>query len=175
MPGFSFQGRKKARRKEVSGMYTTITIGCVLRSKGHGYWGIGSRASAYEALEIMAEKEIGALMVVDEGKLVGVFSERDYARKVILKGKSSKTTTVEELMSSPPICGGPHLTLKEAMVLMTANRIRHLPVLDNGQLTGVVTIGDVVNAIITCQAAEISQLENYITCNDYAARLVASS
>lgn len=155
-------------------MNMAITVSQVLRSKGHGFFAIGPQATAYEALEIMAERDVGALLVIDEGKLVGIFSERDYARKVILKGKSSKNTTVAELMSSPPICAGPELTLQDCMMLMTSNYIRHLPVLDKGLLTGVVSIGDVVQAVISEQETTIQTLENYITGNDYGARIAVS-
>lgn len=149
-------------------MYTSSTVKDILRSKGHGYLGIMPDATAYAALEIMAVKDVGALLVMDAGKLVGVFSERDYARKVILKGKSSRTTTVGELMSSPPICASPELTIGECMVMMNSNHIRHLPVMHNGEVTGVVSIGDVVGAIIRSQEATITQLESYITGDDYA-------
>jgi len=148
-------------------MFTSLTIGQVLRSKGHGFFGIGSRATAYEALEIMADKGVGALLVVDEGRLVGVFSERDYARKVILKGKSSKTTLVAELMSSPPIVVAPNISIHDCMVQMANNHVRHLPVLDNNVLMGVVSIGDVVNAIIASQESAIQDLENYVTDGGY--------
>lgn len=144
-----------------------ITVKDVLRSKGSGFFGVGPAASVYDALEMMAEKNVGALLVMENGKLVGVFSERDYARKVILKGKSSKTTTVGELMSSPPICGGPNLTLKECMLLMGSNHIRHLPVLDRGALVGVLSIKDVMNAVIAAQDTAIWQLQNYIAGNEY--------
>jgi len=156
-------------------MYTSITVGEVLREKGRGFWSIAPHATAYEALEIMADRNVGALLVIENGKLVGVFSERDYARKVILKGKASRTTTVGELMSGPPICASPELTLRDCMVLMTANHVRHLPVLDDGALAGVVSIGDVVNTIISAQECTIRQLENYITGDDYAARTIAHS
>ena len=149
-------------------MYTSATVRDILRSKGHGYLGIMPDATAYTALEIMAEKDVGALLVMDGGKLVGVFSERDYARKVILKGKSSRTTTVGELMSSPPICASPELTIGECMVLMNSNHIRHLPVVAGSEIIGVVSIGDVVGAIIRSQEATITQLESYITGDDYA-------
>ncbi|MEK6699620.1 MAG: CBS domain-containing protein [Nitrospirota bacterium] len=155
-------------------MNMAITVSQVLRSKGHGFFAISPQATAYEALEIMADRDVGALLVIDEGKLVGIFSERDYARKVILKGKSSKSTTVAELMSSPPICAGPELTLQDCMVLMTSNHIRHLPVLDKGLLTGVVSIGDVVQAVISEQETTIQTLENYITGNEYGARIAVS-
>ena len=148
-------------------MNTMLTVNQVLQSKSHGCWSIGPRATAYEALEIMADRDVGALLVIEGGKLVGIFSERDYARKVILKGKSSKDTMVRELMSRPPICAGPHLTLKDCMVLMTSNHIRHLPILDSGTLIGILSIGDVVNAVISEQDTTINMLENYISGNDY--------
>jgi signal-transduction protein with cAMP-binding, CBS, and nucleotidyltransferase domain len=152
-------------------MNTTITVNQVLQSKGHGCWSIGPRATTYEALELMADKDVGALLVIDGGKLIGIFSERDYARKVILKGKSSRNTTVGELMSRPPICAGPNLTIKDCMVLMTSNHIRHLPILDKGTLVGIVSLGDVVSAVIADQDTTINMLENYITGNDYTARV----
>ena len=102
-------------------MYTSITVKQVLRTKGQGFLAIGPEATAYDVLQLMAEKNIGALLVVDNGRLIGVFSERDYARKVILKGKSSKNTPVRELMSSPPISVASDTTLRDCMVLMTDN------------------------------------------------------
>ncbi len=144
-------------------MNTPITVRQVLRSKGHEYWSITPSALAYEALELMAEKNVGALLVVEKGILVGVFSERDYARKVILRGKSSKNTSVGELMTRDPICIEPDKSLRECMVLMTRNHIRHLPVMDGSMLTGVVSIGDVVNTIISEQEHTIQDLETYIT------------
>jgi len=154
-------------------MYSAITVREILRNKGHGYLGMPPGATAYAALEVMADQDVGAILVLDEGKLVGVFSERDYARKVILKGKSSRSTTVGELMSAPPITIAPEITLQECMVTMTNNHIRHLPVLENGSILGVVSIGDVVGAIIRSQEDTIHQLENYITGDDYPARVVA--
>jgi CBS domain-containing protein len=115
----------------------------------------------------MAEKDVGALLVVEGGKLIGVFSERDYARKVILKGKASKNTSVRELMSSPPIAVAPDASLRDCMVLMTNNRVRHLPVIDHETLVGVISIGDVVNAIISEQEATIEELEEYIAGTGY--------
>jgi CBS domain-containing protein len=144
-------------------MHTTITVGQVLNTKGHGFWSIAPDATAYHALEIMADKNVGALLVMENGKLVGMFSERDYARKVILKGKSSKSTTVRELMTSQPICIGPEQSIHECMVVMTSNHIRHVPVMDSGLLRGVVSIGDVVHAIIADQETTIQELESYIT------------
>jgi len=148
-------------------MYESLRVSDLLSRKGQGYLGIGPGAMAYDALQLMAEKNVGALLVMEEGTLVGVFSERDYARKVILKGKSSKSTTVEELMSSPPICAGPAMTMHECMVLMTTHHVRHLPVLEGCSITGVVSIGDVVAAIIRDQEKTIHQLENYIAGEEY--------
>ncbi len=144
-------------------MHTSITVGQVLRSKGQGFWYVSPEMTAYEALEIMADKNVGALLVVEGGRLAGVFSERDYARKVILKGKSSKSTEVRELMTSPPICIGPEKTIHECMVVMTKNHIRHVPVVDPRGLIGVVSIGDIVNSIISDQEAKIEELESYIS------------
>jgi CBS domain-containing protein len=144
-------------------MHTSISVGQVLRSKAPGFWSVAPSTTAYEALEIMADKNVGALLVLDGGKLVGIFSERDYARKVILKGKSSKKTAVQELMTGPPICIGPEQSIHECMVLMTKNRFRHVPVVDQRGLIGVVSIGDIVNTIISDQEAVIEELENYIT------------
>jgi len=151
------------REKEENDMRTSITVGQVLRSKGQGFWYVAPSMTAYEALEIMADKNVGALLVVEGGKLMGVFSERDYARKVILRGKSSKSTEVRDLMTSPPICIGPEKSIHECMVLMTKNHIRHVPVVDLRGLTGVVSIGDIVNSIISDQEATIEELESYIT------------
>jgi len=135
----------------------------VLKTKDNNIWSISSQETVYKALEIMADKNIGALLVIDEGKLVGVFSERDYSRKVILKGKSSKETNVGELMSSPVFSINPDKSIEECMALMTTTRHRHMPVIEDGKLIGLVSIGDVVNAIITTQKIEIQDLKNYIT------------
>ena len=144
-------------------MYSTTTVHDILLKKGNGYLAIPRDATAYAALEVMADHNVGALLVLDEGKLVGIFSERDYARKVILKGKSSRSTTVGELMSSPPITASPSISLHDCMVLMTSNHIRHLPIVEIGAIVGVVSLGDVVSLIIRSQEAAINQLENYIS------------
>jgi CBS domain-containing protein len=146
-----------------------ITVRKILGTKGDSVWSIGPQATAYEALQLMAEKDIGALLVMDCDEVVGVFSERDYARKVILKGKSSKSTFVAELMSTPVFYIEPDKTIEDCMALMTAKRMRHLPVIEKGALLGLVSIGDVVNALITAQKVTIRDLENYITGNEYAA------
>jgi CBS domain-containing protein len=146
-----------------------MTVGQVLRTKGYGFHGIGPDATAYDALTIMEEKNVGALLVVENGRLMGVFSERDYARKVILKGRSSKSTTVREIMSGQPISVDPHMSLRDCMVLMTENRVRHLPVMDNEVILGVISIGDAVNAIISEQDSTIEELEEYIAGTGYRA------
>ncbi len=140
-----------------------ITVRKVLSNKGGHVWRIAPQATAYEALQLMADRDIGALLVVDGEDIVGVFSERDYARKVILKGRSSKVTSVGELMNSPVFYIEPDKTIEECMALMTAKRMRHLPVLEHGRLIGMISIGDVVNALITEQKITISDLENFIT------------
>lgn len=144
-------------------MNTSVTVRQVLRAKGYDYTFISPSATAYEALELMAEKNVGALPVIESGKLVGMFSERDYARKVILKGKSSKSTTVRELMTTDPITIVPDRSLHECMVLMTNNHIRHIPVMTESAIMGIVSIGDIVNAIISEQETTINDLESYIT------------
>src|SRR5262249_25689876 len=120
-------------------------------------------ASVFEALKVMAEKNVGALLVIEGERLVGVFSERDYARKVILHGKASKEIPVREIMTAHVLYVRPHQTIEECMALMTDKRVRHLPVLDGEQLIGVISIGDVVKAIIAEQGFIIEQLQNYIT------------
>ena len=134
----------------------------ILQTKGAQIWSIAPKATAYEALVIMAEKNVGALLVIDGEMLVGIFSERDYARKLILKGKHSKETPVEELMTSDVYSVTPDETVDECMKLMTVARCRHMPVLENDQLVGIVTIGDIVNATISQQKVAIQDLENYI-------------
>jgi CBS domain-containing protein len=139
--------------------------GCVaeiFRTKGSGIWSLPPDVPVYSAIEMMAEKGVGALLVVEDAELIGIISERDYARKVILKGRSSKDTSVRDIMTSPPLTVSSSCAIDEAMRIMTANRIRHLPVLDNGRLRGVVSIGDLVNWIITTQQETIGHLESYI-------------
>lgn len=139
------------------------TVKDLLQGKGNQVWSIKPQATVYEALELMAAKNCGALLVVENDKLVGIFSERDYARKVILKGRSSKTTSVGELMTTEVFYINPDDTIEYCMALMTEKRTRHLPVMENDKLAGLVSIGDVVKAIITDREFTIRELERYIT------------
>ncbi len=139
------------------------TVNQLLRSKGSAIWSIGPDATVYEALQLMAEKDVGALLVLDDGALVGILSERDYARKIALKGKTSRDTLVREIMTERVVCVRADQSVEECMALMTNKRVRHLPVLADNQLAGVISIGDVVKAIISEQEFIIEQLENYIT------------
>jgi CBS domain-containing protein len=139
------------------------TVEQLIQAKGGEIWSIAPQATTFNALQIMAEKNVGALLVIEKEKLVGIFSERDYARKVILKDKSSKNTSVGELMTREVIYIDAEATLEESMALMSGKRIRHLPVLKNDQLIGIVTLGDVVKQIISDQKFAIRELEKYIT------------
>ena len=145
-----------------------ICVRDILRERRTGeVWQIERTATVYQALEQLAAHDIGALPVVENGKLVGIFSERDYARKVILHGKSSREATVGELMSSPVTTVGPGDTVETCMALMTTRRIRHLPVMENDQMIGLVSIGDIVKAVIDDQRVAIRDLENYVTGRSY--------
>lgn len=139
------------------------TVRQLINRKGNEVFSIQSDATIFEALELMAEKEIGSLLVFEVDQLVGIFSERDYARKVILKGKSSHNTVVSEIMTKNVICVRPDQSMADCMGLMTDKRIRHLPVLEDDAVIGVISIGDVVKEIILEQEFVIGQLENYIT------------
>jgi CBS domain-containing protein len=135
----------------------------ILRSKGNDVWAVKSDDTVFESLQLMAEKEVGALLVMDEDRLVGIVTERDYARKVILEGKSSKDSSVAEVMTKRVLCVEPERTVDECMALMTDKRARHLPVVENKQVIGVVSIGDLVAAMINEQQVLIKQLQHYIS------------
>ncbi len=139
------------------------TIKDLLANKGQEIWSVGPDATVYEAIELMADKGVGALMVMDEERPAGIISERDYARKVILQGRSSKDTLVREIMTSRLIHTSPDRSVEECMTLMTTNKIRHLPVMEADQLVGIVSIGDLVKATISDQQSTIEQLERYIS------------
>ncbi|MFQ6023705.1 MAG: CBS domain-containing protein [Acidiferrobacterales bacterium] len=139
------------------------TVNELLQAKGHDYWSVTPDTSVFDALKMMADKNVGALLVLEAETLVGLLSERDYARKVILKGRSSKKTPVKEIMSENVVYVTPDRTVEECMALMTDKRIRHLPVMEGNRLMGVISIGDVVKAIISDQEFMIEQLEHYIS------------
>jgi CBS domain-containing protein len=139
------------------------TVHEILQKKGHDVWSVAPGDSIYEALRIMNDKNIGAVLVSDSSRILGIFSERDYARKVVLEGRSSRKTAVQEAMTHKVAFVRPDQTVEECMALMTDKRIRHLPVLEESTLVGVVSIGDVVRAKISEQEFMIGLLENYIT------------
>lgn len=138
------------------------TVQQVLEGKRFGALSVAPGSSVYDALKLMADRDVGALVVLDGDKLVGIFSERDYARKVILFGKSSRETEVREIMTDKVLCVRPDATMKECMTLMTDKRVRHLPVLEGKKVVGVVSIGDAVKETIEDQQHTIEQLEQYI-------------
>jgi CBS domain-containing protein len=141
------------------------TVRSILANKGTAIWSVTPDTSVYAALAMLAEKDVGALLVESEGRLAGIFSERDYARKVILMGRSSREMRVSEIMTSPVITVRLDDSVDECMRLVTKHRVRHLPVLDGDALAGVISIGDLVNAIISAQAETIQHLSNYISGN----------
>ncbi len=134
----------------------------LLKIKGREVFRVHPDASVLEALQTLADKDVGALLVMEDERLVGLFSERDYARKIILHGKTSRDSKVREVMSTQVLCIPPSAPVEEAMALMTEQRVRHLPVVDEGKVVGVISIGDVVKDIISDQEFHIQQLENYI-------------
>jgi CBS domain-containing protein len=139
------------------------TVQRLLQNKGHAIWSIAPDASVFEAVQLMAEKRVGALMVVDRNELIGIISERDYAREIVLKDRVSRDTPVRAIMTHRVLYVRPEQTLEECMALMTERHLRHLPVLENGRLTGVVSMRDVVKELIAEKEFLIEQLENYIT------------
>jgi len=140
-----------------------VTVRQLLQTKSDEIWSVAPQDSVFNALQLMADRNIGVLLVIEGGKLVGIFSERDYARKVILLGKASKATLVSEVMTASVLYVTPGMTIEECMALMTAKHVRHLPVIENENILGIVTIGDVVKMVISEQKFTIQQLENYIT------------
>jgi len=139
------------------------TIRQILHNKGQSIWSVTTEDTVYDAVRTMAEKGVGALLVMQDGVLHGMMSERDYARKVILEGKASRDTAVGAVCSSPVISIEPGATAQDGLSLMTAKRIRHLPVVEAGELLGVVSIGDLVNAVLDDQQQMIDQLERYVS------------
>jgi len=139
------------------------TISDVLGQKGSHVWHVSPDATVFDAIETMAENNVGALPVMEDGKILGIVSERDYTRKVALKGKASKQTLVREIMFTPVIAATPDHTVEECLRIMTEHRVRHLPVLEGETVTGIVSIGDLVNWTISAQTATISHLESYIS------------
>ena len=160
---FSESEHSSARLMEIAG-----SVSAILAHKGLAVWSIASSATVFEAIQMMAEKNVGALPVMDGGKLVGIISERDYSRKVILMGRSSKDTPVSEIMTRELVTTDPEESVTECMRVMTEKRIRHLPVMVAGKMIGILSIGDLVRRIISAQTATIDNLEKYIT-GDYPA------
>jgi len=143
-------------------MEITGTVDAILKSKGNAVWSVTPDTMVFDAIKLLADKNVGALMVMDGEALVGVFSERDYTRKVALLGKNSKQTRVQEIITGKIVSVEPGTTVDACLHLMIEHRVRHLPVLVGGRLVGVLSIGDLVNWIITAQRATINQLQDYI-------------
>jgi len=144
-------------------MTQSIHISEILSQKGGVVWSVSPDATVLEAIQLMADKNVGALLVTKDNNLVGIISERDYTRKVVLKGRSSKDTPVREIISGKIVSVSPDHSVEECMRLMTEHRIRHLPVVQGTRILGVISIGDLVNSIISHQTSAIQQLETYIT------------
>ncbi len=143
-------------------MKVSGTISSIIRGKGSVVWDISPEATVFDAIQMMADKNVGALLVTERGRLVGIITERDYTRKVALKGRSSRETKVREIVTSEPVTVSPGDTVEDCMREMTNNRVRHLPVLEDGKIVGIVSIGDLVNWTISAQEVAIDQLHSYI-------------
>ena len=143
------------------------TVRDMLKTKGFEVWSVTPDQSVFDALKLMAEKNVGAVLVMDSDRLIGILSERDYARKVVLHGKSSAGTPVREIMTGPVMCVGPEDSAEQVMALITERHIRHLPVLEDGKLIGLISIGDVVKATIAQKEFIIEQLEQYVKGTPY--------
>ena len=139
-----------------------VTVGQLLDNKGHELYSVAPEDAVLRAMEIMATREVGALLVMDRGEMIGVISERDYARKVILMNRSSRDTPVRDIMSSPVVSVAPEDTIHHCMEIMTGQRFRHLPVVKGGKVLGVLSIGDLVKAMLQEQSEQIQQLQRYI-------------
>lgn len=140
-----------------------MKVADILHKKGDAVFAVSSNQSVLDALKLMSEKNIGAVPVIDDGKLTGILSERDYARKVVLKGKSSQDTRIHEIMTPNPFTVSPDEKLDALMALMNDKKIRHLPVVENNAVVGMVSVGDVVSAIIASQKEMITHLQNYLS------------
>lgn len=143
-------------------MKTTYPISSLLHHKASEVWSVSPETTVFDAIKLMSEKNIGAVPVLANGRLAGIFTERDYTRKIALAGKSSRETNVSDIIGKEVLTVTPDDSVEECMRLMTENRVRHLPVLAGGNLVGIVSIGDLVNWIISTQSAEIEQMERYI-------------
>jgi CBS domain-containing protein len=138
------------------------TVRHILEEKGHRVWSVRPGDKVYDAIKMMADEDVGSLVVLDSGKIVGIVTERHYARNVFLKGRASPQTRVDDIMERNVVCVGPDQSIEECMALMTTKRLRHLPVIENGELLGIVSIGDLVKSIISDREFVIEQLEHYI-------------
>lgn len=153
----------ESRLTQTANMKVIGNISAILEHKDRQIWAIAPEATVFDAIRLMSSKNVGALVVLERERLAGIISERDYTRKVILKGKSSRDTEVREIMSTPVVVVSPEHSVEECMRLVTEHRVRHLPVLDGDRVVGVVSIGDLVKWIISAQSTTINQLEGYIT------------
>jgi CBS domain-containing protein len=148
-------------------MEITGSVSAILDQKGNTVWSIPPGATVFEAIQFMSNKNIGAIAVAKDGRLVGMLSERDYTRKIVLAGRSSRETRVEEIMTTPAVTAAPDDSVVNCMRRMTERKVRHLPVVKDDEMIGVISIGDLVNWTINAQAAAIEQLENYVTGGTY--------